>query len=413
MIADNPALKQAVLAAPVDDLPRQVYADWLDEAGDSDRAEFIRAQLKLETEPPWEPFAVRARHHAPQWIHGLPWRSTLPKLGSGTVADWHAEKPFRRGFGWCVHVRQMGAFLEMAPEIFKHEPVGELVLPAAGRDEWESLAQAPWLTRIQKLRFTTGSGLSEPIRALAHSPYSGNIDSIAFEVSTSPGMGAVVEGLVQSKLVRQLKNLEFRLGHDREGDILQELNAARDLKLERLALSTMGQGSEALEHLSGLPNAGSLKALTIQHQTVTGAVASTIAAGLQVFPLRQFAVLAGQLTGADLIGFASRSVQALDLSENILDDIDGVLRFPNLRVLQLKSCGLDNAGLGCLTAAEFWPHLVELDLSGNRFDDAGLQHLVECVRPAELEALILKDVAVGDGTKAALIEHFGEAVIFA
>ena len=37
----------AIRAAPDDDAPRLVYADWLDEHGDSPRAEFIRVQCEL------------------------------------------------------------------------------------------------------------------------------------------------------------------------------------------------------------------------------------------------------------------------------------------------------------------------------------------------------------------------------
>src|SRR5436190_8949015 len=37
----------AILAAPSDDVPRLVYADWLDERGESDRADLIRVQCEL------------------------------------------------------------------------------------------------------------------------------------------------------------------------------------------------------------------------------------------------------------------------------------------------------------------------------------------------------------------------------
>lgn len=33
-------LLDAILASPEDDAPRLIYADWLDEQGESDRAEF-------------------------------------------------------------------------------------------------------------------------------------------------------------------------------------------------------------------------------------------------------------------------------------------------------------------------------------------------------------------------------------
>lgn len=41
-----PELLAAVLAAPDDDLPRLIYADWLDEHGESNRATFIREQIR-------------------------------------------------------------------------------------------------------------------------------------------------------------------------------------------------------------------------------------------------------------------------------------------------------------------------------------------------------------------------------
>ncbi len=42
------ALLAAVLADPGDDAPRLVYADWLDEHGEPERAEFIRVQIDLD-----------------------------------------------------------------------------------------------------------------------------------------------------------------------------------------------------------------------------------------------------------------------------------------------------------------------------------------------------------------------------
>jgi len=45
------ALCQAVVKQPEDDLPRLMAADWLEEHGQAERAEFIRVQLELAKEP--------------------------------------------------------------------------------------------------------------------------------------------------------------------------------------------------------------------------------------------------------------------------------------------------------------------------------------------------------------------------
>jgi len=47
MHPDEAALFAAICDAPDDDAPRLIYADWLDEHGDPERAEFIRIQCRL------------------------------------------------------------------------------------------------------------------------------------------------------------------------------------------------------------------------------------------------------------------------------------------------------------------------------------------------------------------------------
>jgi uncharacterized protein (TIGR02996 family) len=47
-MSDRDALLAAIRQVPDDDAPRLVYADWLDEHGDADRAEFIRLQVEID-----------------------------------------------------------------------------------------------------------------------------------------------------------------------------------------------------------------------------------------------------------------------------------------------------------------------------------------------------------------------------
>lgn len=46
-MTDGEALLKAILAHPEEDTPRLVYADWLQENGQEERAEFIRLQIKI------------------------------------------------------------------------------------------------------------------------------------------------------------------------------------------------------------------------------------------------------------------------------------------------------------------------------------------------------------------------------
>ena len=99
MISDRTALLAAVASDPDDDLPRLVYADWLDEHGEADRAEFIRLQCHTArvgvTDPSWAPGKLREYD-----------------LFKANEAGWRPGKPddisfmlmhrWRRGFPACV-----------------------------------------------------------------------------------------------------------------------------------------------------------------------------------------------------------------------------------------------------------------------------------------------------------------------
>jgi uncharacterized protein (TIGR02996 family) len=93
-MSDEDALLAAIIAAPDDDLPRLVYADWLDERGQPDRAEFIRMQIERERlEPAGPRYAVLARKEAALiGRHKEGWTTLLRTVLPGSTAK------FRRGF---------------------------------------------------------------------------------------------------------------------------------------------------------------------------------------------------------------------------------------------------------------------------------------------------------------------------
>src|SRR5262245_7115136 len=111
----------AILADPEDDAPRLIHADWLDDNGDPERAEFIRAQVELarlkEDDPRWGPLKRREREllarHAKAWTAGL----------SRRVNDC----AFRRGYVESLRV-SVPRLLAEAKELFRLAPLTELHL---------------------------------------------------------------------------------------------------------------------------------------------------------------------------------------------------------------------------------------------------------------------------------------------
>src|SRR5689334_10219352 len=104
----NSALESAVIADADDDTPRLVYADWLDENGDPDRAEFIRVQCRLAdlspAEPDWvdlierqDELVARLRHrHLPRQLQ------VGKRFYFGNDLTKSHEEPFRRGFHYFI-----------------------------------------------------------------------------------------------------------------------------------------------------------------------------------------------------------------------------------------------------------------------------------------------------------------------
>ncbi len=156
MSPDEQALLAAVAANPADDLPRLVYADWLEEHGQSVRAEFIRLQCeiaKLEKArdraemnrnvPLWRRQQDLLEHHLPELLG--PGREELAALkprfdrGFVTVIDLPVEAFIAHGTAVCALVpaprvivvgvaRSIGSFLACPREQLDY--VTDIVLQA-------------------------------------------------------------------------------------------------------------------------------------------------------------------------------------------------------------------------------------------------------------------------------------------
>ncbi len=125
-MTDREALLRAVCENPDDDLPRLVFADWLDEHDEPARAEFIRVQVE---------FAQRAsnglgadpklrRIDREIWaVHGQRWQAELPRIQG---VEWFSE--CFRGFVERVSVSSDSLIVERADDILSAAPIQHLVI---------------------------------------------------------------------------------------------------------------------------------------------------------------------------------------------------------------------------------------------------------------------------------------------
>jgi uncharacterized protein (TIGR02996 family) len=140
-MSDDELLRAAIVARPDEDLPRLVYADFLQEAGHDDRAELIRVQCALERLPPADPERPELTRREAELL--------AANLTKWRIAGLTGPQTFRRGMIESVETTAE-ALVRTDPEVLRLAPVRHLRLVNA--DRWTAdLASLPLWRRLQSL----------------------------------------------------------------------------------------------------------------------------------------------------------------------------------------------------------------------------------------------------------------------
>jgi len=196
------ALTAAVCAAPDDDLPRLVYADWCEESGHAERAEFIRLQVAHANHRLPPAGVIREKvlldTHATRWLAPLrePGQPLFTRLSHGT---------FRRGF---IEEVWMPArwFRDHAERLFAVCPVRHLRASVGGAGEFSLLGECEHLTRLRELDLSVRRCGPAGVARLACSPHLSRLAVLRLR-----GCGiddAAADGLCNSRL--SLATLDLR-----------------------------------------------------------------------------------------------------------------------------------------------------------------------------------------------------------
>lgn len=234
-MSDHDAFVAAIARRPDDDLPRLVYADYLDERGDAARAEFIRLQCgaaRGDASSAGRISELRDRFQD-QW---------LAPLGSGV---YYAE--FRRGFPEHI-VMSARDFVRDHALIREQTPLRSVALLGAGRvlarllaenhlngltalhltggmlgdAGVERLAECPHLAGLTTLRLGHNEIGDEGATAMAQSPYLASLrmlvlcnnaigDGGAWELARSPNLSRlhvldISENEISAQSVMMMQN---------------------------------------------------------------------------------------------------------------------------------------------------------------------------------------------------------------
>jgi uncharacterized protein (TIGR02996 family) len=159
------AFLRAIITAPGDDLPRLIYADYLDERGDS-RGEFIRLQVALSRPDVLlsvrDVRDLRARERLLLYRHRSAWLGRLD-------CEWRGDAVFERGFVVQVDVSAR-QFIRHAQAWLRREPIRRAALYGSVTCMRE-LALCPALKHFTALSLRNNELRREHVRQLLRSPY--------------------------------------------------------------------------------------------------------------------------------------------------------------------------------------------------------------------------------------------------
>jgi uncharacterized protein (TIGR02996 family) len=359
-MSDEKALLAAIWEHPHEDTPRLMYADWLQENGQSERAEFIRVQVELaridETDTRRAELLKREariwKKCGRAWKEGLPPNVRCNRFERGFPTNRNVGIPARR-------------FLKLRSADLAPVPLWDYYLRKA-EPVWKQILSSVNLSRLLALQTSLSHCGPEPVRQFAASPYTRNLAGLSlsfWEIGTE-GLNALLEA--------DLPNLrKLDLGHNRLGD-------------EGAARLAAGPLPPRLDHLD--------------------------LGGNEIGPGGFMAVMRA---------LGPRRLARLDLPDNPIGDrgITLLTRWSgvgNLRTLLLYRAELSDAAAIELADCPALAGLKELYLGWNRIGLKGAKALAKSPHLSGLTALYLNDNRLCGNTLAETVlrARFGSCVHF-
>jgi uncharacterized protein (TIGR02996 family) len=225
-MSDEDALLAAIIAHPDEDTPRLMYADWLDDHGQPDRAEFIRIQCAPDADEAAEERAaeLEERNRA-KWLVGFPqfsrvqweFRRGFPEVltVAGTIfldryASFTAVPWVRR---LCLSEMNNTLVRDFLSRPWRRGWV-ELELqedPRVGRGygyhsrfAFAAVAYAAQMQQLRTLQFSLFTLSVEAVRELTESPYLGSLRELRLDGNPDSPMLAPLREKFGNRLVVEL-----------------------------------------------------------------------------------------------------------------------------------------------------------------------------------------------------------------
>ena len=317
--ATDTAFVRSILDAPDDDAPRLVYADWLDEHGEADRAEFIRLQIRAAHAGPGDPEAGALRQRAEDLrrAHHVEWLNHLPQFEG---VHWES---FERGFISAVRFDHPDLFFEHAADVFAAAPVQVVQFHQAYHTHATRLAGVRDLRRVRTLDFLDGNKVANiGVEALMGSRHLANLTGLILGRNSLGSAG--VRSIAMSGYVRGLRRLRLDQ-NDLYDDGLRYVAESRALAgLEQLDLDRTRTGDDGVKALARSPHVRKLRQLFLSNNLITDQGVEALAASAAVANLRDLYLSRNAISDRGIAALAGSPylarLERLHVRENQISD---------------------------------------------------------------------------------------------
>jgi uncharacterized protein (TIGR02996 family) len=368
----------AIEANHDDDAPRLAHADWLENNGDPERAEFIRLQV-ADARRPWgaDRQERRDRIKALLEAHRSRWLGRRPKAGA---LSWN----FVRGYPEELEYRTFNAFSSTWRRALSF-PVRWVRFYQ--QFDLDRLPEEPGLAQVRRLYLSHRERVhDDTLRAILESPHLGPLEGL--HVYDGRLTGASMALVASSPKLAGLREL--------------------------ILWNSWGSDYEATpDDIGGLlasSNVAALRVLTLDSWSIAGEGCRLLWAA-RLPQLRSLRLWGSAFGGGGLVwlgdGGRMPALEHLDLGSNDLldDDVEALARataWTHLRVLDLYGNLIGERGTRALAAAPQFRRLERLVLERNTVGDGGAEALASSQNLAALESLDLEGCLIGDAGMTAL-----------
>jgi uncharacterized protein (TIGR02996 family) len=274
-MTEREALLRAVCEFPDDDTPRLVFADWLQEHGEEERAEFIRVQCRLARK---DDERLRQRARELLAAHRESWSQPFQQFEvAGSFRRLMFGVQFRRGFVFALSVNdEESRFVENAAALFRLAPVQRL--NPFHKHQHEDLTRCPELLRVTELMIDRQGFETVAIAQLLRSKYLTNITRLDLIADDDNGH-LETEGLAlfaRAKSLPALRHLDLSYNYcgwmfsdERENWLARLLNGPLIGQLETLRLRSTDVTDGCALALARCKRTGALRHLDVSGNSLS------------------------------------------------------------------------------------------------------------------------------------------------